>query len=415
MKNIYIFLFILPLFSQSQIINFPDSNFKSLLLAANVNALPNTLGYHIAQNSTGDWVTIDYNNDGEIQQSEALEIYYLRADNFISDLTGLEFFSNLTSFGIFNSPITFVDLSILPNLEYMGVNRTLVTAINLQGLTNLKDIYCIENSQLTSLDIAGLISLESIWCEKNQLTSIIFGNNISLKFLACNNNQLTTLDVRNLPALENLVCENNLLTSLELNGLQNLSTLHTKNNYLTSINFTNVLLIWYVECNNNQLTSLDFSDNPIFEYLNCKNNNLTSIKIKNGFQQNFYYWNWGNNPNLNYICADAFEIPGLQDFLYSCQITQPVTIDSNCNLVTSSYDQSNIVIAPNPVIDLLFFNKNDAISISSINIFNTLGQLVLVLNPKETQSVDVSSLKSGNYFVKITSDKGSATTRFIKM
>jgi hypothetical protein len=51
--------------------------------------------------------------------------------------------------------------------------------------------------------------------------------------------------------------------------------------------------------------------------------------------------------------------------------------------------------------------------LSSVNIYNTLGQLVQVhTNPTET--IDVSGLQSGSYFVRITSDKGSATGKFLK-
>jgi hypothetical protein len=56
--------------------------------------------------------------------------------------------------------------------------------------------------------------------------------------------------------------------------------------------------------------------------------------------------------------------------------------------------------------------KQDVV-ISSLSIYNTLGQLVQVsTNPNET--IDVSGLQSGSYFVRVTSDKGSATGKFLK-
>ncbi len=72
-------------------------------------------------------------------------------------------------------------------------------------------------------------------------------------------------------------------------------------------------------------------------------------------------------------------------------------------------------VYPNPVHDVLNIATKDAIEITSINIYNTLGQLVLVIpNAKEIKTVDVSSLSSGNYFIKINSDKGTSNTKFIK-
>jgi Leucine-rich repeat (LRR) protein len=68
---------------------------------------------------------------------------------------------------------------------------------------------------------------------------------------------------------------------------------------------------------------------------------------------------------------------------------------------------------PNPAKEVVTILAKENVNISSINIYNTLGQLVLVeVNP--TTSIDVSSLKKGNYFVKIISDKGMTTTKLIK-
>lgn len=62
--------------------------------------------------------------------------------------------------------------------------------------------------------------------------------------------------------------------------------------------------------------------------------------------------------------------------------------------------------------NLLITTKQDVI-MSSASIYNMLGQLVQVTtNPSET--IDVSGLKTGNYFIKIISDKGTASSKFIK-
>ena len=104
MKQTYIFcLIFISLFSSAQIINIPDANFKAKLLAANNNI-------DIASNSTqvninfsvsqpNGYCNVDLNNDGEIQVSEASNIQFLNIYNSnISDLTGIEFFSNLKVF-----------------------------------------------------------------------------------------------------------------------------------------------------------------------------------------------------------------------------------------------------------------------------------------------------------------------------
>ena len=72
-------------------------------------------------------------------------------------------------------------------------------------------------------------------------------------------------------------------------------------------------------------------------------------------------------------------------------------------------------IYPNPVKDILTIETKKTIEVTSINIYNTLGQLVLVIpNAQQIKSVDVSSLKTGNYFMKINSDRGSSSVKFVK-
>ncbi|RTY85712.1 T9SS type A sorting domain-containing protein, partial [Flavobacterium sp. GSN2] len=85
-------------------------------------------------------------------------------------------------------------------------------------------------------------------------------------------------------------------------------------------------------------------------------------------------------------------------------------------LATQDFVFSNYFsVYPNPVKDVLNITAKETIEVTSINIYNTLGQLVLVIpNAQNTKNVDVSGLTKGNYFIKINSDKGTANTRFIK-
>lgn len=68
---------------------------------------------------------------------------------------------------------------------------------------------------------------------------------------------------------------------------------------------------------------------------------------------------------------------------------------------------------PNPVNAMLNIETKQTIEVSSINIYNQLGQLVLVV--PNVSAVDVSNLASGNYFIKVNTDKGTSNTKFIKI
>ena len=404
-------MILVPLFVNAQIINIPDVNFKACLL----DASPLT---YTAKNSNGDWVSIDNNSNGEIEQSEALAIYELgiASGYLINNLAGLEYFVNLEGFGTNYQPE--------------------LTNINLSALTNLK-VISILYSGLTQLDISGLSQLETLLCYDNQLTDITFGDNAALKTLAVGNNYLTQLNVRNLESLEFIYCYNNLLQNLYVDGLQNLQSFYCPNNQLTSLlltdlpqllnfdcsnnqitalNFDNLPLLRNVNCSYNQLTTLDFSLAPSFELLGCRNNNLTSINIKNGNTQ--YYvtseeWKWKNNPNLAYICADASEIPPIQDYLYACQIGQAVTITSNCGLATSGNENTeNVSIFPNP--NNGTFSLSNLEKESYIEIYDVLGKKVHEQSINNNQLISIEKVSKGIYFAKIKSgDKVYKTEKII--
>ena len=70
-------------------------------------------------------------------------------------------------------------------------------------------------------------------------------------------------------------------------------------------------------------------------------------------------------------------------------------------------------IYPNPVDEVLNLNTKQATEIYSLTIYNLLGQQVqTTTNP--TNTVDVSSLKTGNYIVKVVTDKGVSSSKFVK-
>ncbi|MES2410466.1 MAG: T9SS type A sorting domain-containing protein [Bacteroidota bacterium] len=68
---------------------------------------------------------------------------------------------------------------------------------------------------------------------------------------------------------------------------------------------------------------------------------------------------------------------------------------------------------PNPANDILNVKPTTNLLIHSTSIYNMLGQLLQVhANPDQT--IDVSTLKPGNYIISIITDSGKASGRFIK-
>jgi len=83
-------------------------------------------------------------------------------------------------------------------------------------------------------------------------------------------------------------------------------------------------------------------------------------------------------------------------------------------LGTTDFDFGNkFVLYPNPSKKILNIQKKGSAEITSVEIYNLLGQVVIAI-PSKTEMIDVSSLNAGSYFVKINTNEGSAYSKFIK-
>jgi Leucine-rich repeat (LRR) protein len=369
-------LFVITL-CNAQTINIPDANFKAKLLTATYSNYVAGTGW-VSSNPTAS-VKIDTNNDFQIQQNEVANITYLNIDSSnISSLEGLQYFTNLKLLFCNYNTIAIISPVGLSNLEGLNIGANQLSTFNLSGFTNLK-IYNCSGNLFTSLDFSGLPSLEDLSCLGNQLTSLNISNLTNLTRLNCQTNQLTNLDLSNNPLISNLVCNNNLITNLDLRN------------------------------------------NPLISTIGCGyNNNLTSIFIKNGAAQTFNpSFCWLGNPNLNYICADPAEIPALQSFLASCGITQPITIDSSCTLGTLDFgDAVTVSITPNPSNGLYKIDFNNALAQNTtIEVYNLLGQKIYENNINNTDSylLDITSIASGNYLLKISYNGQVISKKLIKL
>jgi Secretion system C-terminal sorting domain len=209
--------------ARAQIVNIPDIYFKYALLYSNCTRYPN--------GGVGD---ADTNDNGEIEVSEAQAIDLLGVSNSnISDLTGVQYFTNL---------------------KYLYCANNLLTTLNVQGINNLQLLEC-QNNQLTSLNVQGLASLETLWCDHNNLTNI---------------------NLHNLPGLANLQCYNNLLTSLDLQNPTNLRTLYAWNNQFTTLDLQSQTNMYHLRCGGNQLTTLNLQG-TVLQFLYCYNSPISCL------------------------------------------------------------------------------------------------------------------------------------------
>lgn len=154
-------------------------------------------------------------------------------------------------------------------------------------------------------------------------------------------------------------------------------------------------------------------------------------KISDGNKAEFYFKDinlpFADAVNDGYVAFKIKTLANLQQgdsfsnsasiyFDYNYPIyTEPVTTFIQ-TLGTQEFESKRYVtIYPNPTSGLLQIYREENITISLIAIYNTLGQLVMTMpNMQNVSSIEVSSLRSGNYFIQIYSNKGIVTSKFIK-
>jgi hypothetical protein len=345
MKKILLLLIFINGLAQAQIVNIPDANFKAKLLQADISN-------QIAYNNTMGYIKIDSNNDGEIQESEALLIngLYINSSN-ISDLTGIESFTNLLQLSCGNNQLTEINIHNLQSLLTINcINNPQLTSVDVSGLSSLTQFMYIVPSlislnvsncssltqlyyngysnpgNLTSLNISGCISMTTLTLEYFPLTTINASGLINLTQLYVDHNQLTSLNVDGCSSLVVLECQFNQLTQLNLNNLQSLGSVRTNDNLLTSLNFSNLPVLQGLDCFNNPLSVIDISSFPSLsnlwvgkvgfplQFLNTKNGILTTLSF-------------AAPVIINYACIDEVEFNN-----YS-SMSQIQNLNSYCSFV----------------------------------------------------------------------------------
>lgn len=82
-------------------------------------------------------------------------------------------------------------------------------------------------------------------------------------------------------------------------------------------------------------------------------------------------------------------------------------------LSVASNNLESIKLYPNPANNQLFFDTNN-LTINSVSIYGVDGKLVKQQNDLNNNSINISDLTSGVFFVKIASEEGTITKRIIK-
>ena len=415
------FYFVSPQKVSAQNVNIPDANFKAWVL-----------------------YNIQHVDPNEITISEAAAYYGLMSIHNlgISDLTGIEAFTNLSSLDCHGNQLTTLNLSAntaLTELQCFGNN---LTSLDLSSNTALTYLDCNQD-HLTSLNINSDTSLTYLNCSMNQLPDLNLNSNINLTYLECSDNPLTHLDVSSNTALEHLACIRDQLSSLEVTTNTALTWFYCGGNYLTTLDLSHNTALTNLYCWVNQLSTLDLSSNTALTVLRCDSNLLTSLDLSSNIaltgmicnsnhltgldvsaDTNLTLFECGSNPLLTWLNMQnghnasinifwAVSTPDLtciqvDDSAYSAAHWTNIDADeyfsTNCLTALSINEiktPANVTIYPNPITDNFVISNNEYKSVRA-DVYNMFGEIVQSQNVISGRTViDMNSKVKGIYFVKV--------------
>src|SRR5690606_39067857 len=115
------------------------------------------------------------------------------------------------------------------------------------------------------------------------------------------------------------------------------------------------------------------------------------------------------------VIGDTFTNEANIYFDYNFPILTNLAETTIAELSTQDFDYNNdlLTIYPNPVKDFLQIKTNSGTIVKSISVYNSLGQIMMT-KIGDNKLIDLSSLKSGMYFMKISTDNGLIGAKFLK-
>lgn len=375
---------------------------------------------------------------------------------YITDLTGIQDFTALSSLDCSRNKLTTLDLSKNTALTKLDCSSNNLTNLDLSAQTKIISLKCNSN-KITSLDLSKQTDLNYVSCFNNALTylNIKNGNNTAIYWNGTDpggftgNSNLTCILVddviysnknwmkkKNGIATYSLTCDEKYtdipdsnfekkLIALNIDSgqpdgkvltstISSLTTLDVSASSITNLKgIEDFISLTNLNCSENKLTSLDLSKNTALTVLNSESNNLFNFNLKNG--KNMLLINtrisFKSNPNLKCIQVD--------DENYSktnwADKKDPVaTYSSTCSTLgieDSVFDKA--VVYPNPTKGEVHINNVD---LEKANVYNSLGQLVKSFKlsvGESNNTINLSGLPKGVYYVYLINGDAASAKKII--
>ena len=386
--------------AQAQVVlnetNFPDANFRA--------ALAEKLGISEGEEITGEKIA-------------ATAILNVSKKN-IAVLTGIEFFTELTTLYCYSNQLTSLDVSKNTSLTRLHCRNNKLTLINVAGCTALKELDCDIN-QIKSKAMDALVNdlptvddgyiyvihtkneKEGNICTKAHVSIAkkkgwkIYDRASGQEYEGSNTVMPVMLNSENFPdmnfrkalAYRFGINEGEEITEEKIEAMINLFVNGISIRDLTGIEYFTVLT--KLDCSNNQLTSLDVSKNTALTELDCAGNLLTSLDVsKNTALENL---SCSNNQLTSLNVSENTILTSL-----SCNVNKLNSLDmSACAALKSLECSGNLLttlnISKNTELEQLYCNENQ---LTSLYVSKNIALKTLNCSNNKLTSLDVSGLTS---------------------
>lgn len=295
----------------------------------------------------------DIQNDNQVPTTNIESLLSLDVSNSnINDLTGIEYFTSLTSLIANNNNITTVDLSNNTTLTAVDFQNNALGVLNVSLLANLVSLDASNNqlfslniqngnnTNFTNFDATGNTDLTCVLVDDDSDVPAVFSNNVDVQTLfndadctmytaipdanfegilwdlgyddidgdgqvpkdliygitslTINGKSIADLTgIEDFVLLERLDCYSNNIISLDVSKNTNLRYLGVYNNELTSLDLSANVALEEIYCQSNDLTSLDISGLTNLIRLDCDSNELNNLNIRSNIA--LEYIDFGNN------------------------------------------------------------------------------------------------------------------------
>ncbi len=352
-------------------------------------------------------------------------------DGEVSDMTGIENFSNLKVLRVNGNSITQLDLSANPNLIELNCSQNPITNLNVSNNFNLETLRC-DQIEVVDLDLSNNLALERLECFGcEELLDLDVTNNINLKLLLFNANNLTAVDLTqntdlielhysgsNLQSID--ISQNLNLVKLKSSGTQiihadlgsnpSLQEVEFSGGALQTINVSNLSNLVRLELDQNDMTSIDLSSNTQLETVVLLFNDLTSVDLRNGNNTGITTLFTNVNPNL--FCIDV-DNPSEAPYP-NWNVDSQTGFSKDCSLgIVENTKSDAILFFPNPVGNTLTISTQNNIFVDSIRVFDVLGREMFE-TVENVSTLDMSHLNDGIYLVNVQLNGETVIKKIVK-